>query len=114
MIFLTFCNLLSLHFVYKSSTARRSVDLYFFSRRSLIVKKLLVVLLGVSFFSLVFLSSCKQRQELDDELSSSSGLVTPYSDMDDFSLARSVTFEDETVVNWKVARFFALLKKNRF
>ncbi|MGP1439286.1 MAG: hypothetical protein ACTTJ3_00910 [Treponema sp.] len=78
------------------------------------VKKLLVVLLGVSFFSLVFLSSCKQRQELDDELSSSSGLVTPYSDMDDFSLARSVTFEDETVVNWKVARFFALLKKIDF
>lgn len=77
-------------------------------------KQSLIVLFGLSFFSLIFISSCEQERELNDDSFSPSGLITPYSNMSDFSIARSVSFEGESVVNWKVARFFALLKKIDF
>ncbi|AGT44317.1 hypothetical protein [Treponema pedis] len=77
-------------------------------KTSLIIK---VVFIG---FMMLFSISCNQGINVDLADDESMSLVTPYSDMDDLSMSRSIVFENSDVVDWKVARFFALIQKIDF
>ena len=73
----------------------------------------------ISLCLLVFVS-CKSGITNEEILHSSldgvsdTELVTPYIDMSILENTRSATVSDPDVVNWKVARFFAVVKKIEF
>ena len=74
----------------------------------------------IRFSALAFLlifASCKSAINNEEtKLSlldgvSDTDLVTPYTDMSLLENTRSVGIADSNVVNWKVARFFAVVEK---
>lgn len=75
--------------------------------------------LFMSLCLLVF-ASCKSAISNEESKRSSldgipdSELVTPYADMDLLENTRSAASSDPDVVNWKVARFFAVIEKVSF
>ncbi|MGP1520310.1 MAG: hypothetical protein ACTTIZ_02195 [Treponema sp.] len=80
------------------------------------MKKLLVK----TVFCLFVFASCKSAIGNEEPKSSfldgvsDTDLVTPYADMNVLENTRSATISDPDVVNWKVARFFAVVQKNSF
>ncbi len=76
-------------------------------KKTFVVQTFLISLLVVA----LVLTSCEFGIKLAEE-SDNEGLVTPYTNMSNLSIARSVADEaDPDIVNWKVARFFALIEK---
>lgn len=77
------------------------------------------LLFGTMLCLLVF-ASCKSVINNEEVASSSldgvsdTDIVTPYTDMSLLENTRSATMSDPDVVNWKVARFFAVVKKIEF
>ena len=77
-------------------------------------------LLFETMFCLLFFASCKSAINNEEtKLSlldgvSDTDLVTPYTDMSLLENTRSATMSDPDVVNWKVARFFAVVEKVSF
>lgn len=77
-------------------------------------------LLFATMFCLLIFASCKSAINNEEtKLSlldgvSDTDLVTPYTDMSLLENTRSATMSDPDVVNWKVARFFAVVKKIEF
>ena len=71
-------------------------------------------LLFATMFCLLIFASCKSAINNEEtKLSlldgvSDTDLVTPYTDMSLLENTRSATMSDPDVVNWKVARFFAV------
>ena len=79
-------------------------------KKTFVVQTFLISLLVVA----LVLTSCEFGIKLAEE-SDNEGLVTPYTNMSNLSIARSVADEaDPDIVNWKVARFFALIEKIDF
>ncbi len=81
-------------------------------KRKLLLSQVLLLGLIVLFFN-----SCQQNLGLqDNELQDNkkNDLVTPYSNMDDLRMVRSVSPENSDLIYWKVARFFAVLEKIDF
>ena len=77
-------------------------------------------LLFAAMFCLLIFASCKSAINNEEtKLSlldgvSDTDLVTPYTDMSLLENTRSATMSDPDVVNWKVARFFAVMEKVSF
>ena len=71
-------------------------------------------------FCLLIFASCKSAINNEEtKLSlldgvSDTDLVTPYTDMSLLENTRSAGIADSNVVNWKVARFFAVMEKVSF
>jgi len=77
-------------------------------------------LLVKTIFCLLVFASCKSGVTNEEVPQTSfdgvpdSELVTPYSDMSLLENTRSASVSDPDIVNWKVARFFAIVKKIEF
>jgi len=77
-------------------------------------------LLSGTMLCLLVFASCKSVINNEEVASSSldgvsdTDIVTPYTDMSLLENTRSATMSDPDVVNWKVARFFAVVKKIEF
>ena len=73
-----------------------------------------------TIFCLLVFASCKSAITNEENVLSSlnempdDALVTPYTDMTTSENIRSATNSDPDVVNWKVARFFAVIEKVSF
>jgi len=76
-------------------------------------------LLAKTIFCLLVFASCKngfsnKEEKPPLENLSDDELVTPYTDMSLLENTRSATVSDPNVVEWKVARFFAVVEKVSF
>lgn len=76
-------------------------------------------LLAKTIFCLLVFASCKNGFSNKEgkpplENLSDDELVTPYTDMSLLENTRSATVSDPDVVDWKVARFFAVVEKVSF
>jgi len=81
------------------------------------MKKLLLI---KTIFCLLVFASCKSAVNNEEFIHpsldgvSDTDLVTPYADMSLLENTRSATTSDPDIVNWKVARFFAVVEKIEF